>query len=425
MSSTTKPKQIILASQSPRRAEILKNAGYKFVSFPVSISEIPNENLSLDDQIIDIARRKGLASYEKLLAEKPVHHDVDLKNDIIIASDTMVCFENKAIGKPNDENHAFTILKKLSGQTHYVKTALFVYDLEASKIVSQIETSIVQFKNLSDKEILDYIQTGEPMDKAGAYAIQGLGAKFVEHFQGDYQNIVGLPLKRLENIFADQHWILECSKINEVYFKQVKEQLKPQQHLLAVSKLQPISKIEALYKLGQKDFGENYIQEALAKIESLNTLDIQWHLIGPIQKNKVKYLKSNFAYIHSIDSYELAHLVSEKALQINYKQKIFLQINLSQEPSKSGFTLNELTECWSKLTQLDGIHIVGLMTMPPLQNESEENRSYFKNLSNLAQNLGLTELSMGTSHDYEVALEEGATWIRLGTVLFGEREKIK
>jgi len=425
MSSTLKLKKIILASQSPRRAEILKNAGYKFVSFPVSISEIPNKNLSLDDQIIDIARRKGQASYDKLFTNQQKNPDLDLNNDIIVASDTMVCFQNEAIGKPDNVQNAFDILKKLSGQTHQVKTALYVFDLETKSAVSHIETSTVTFRHFSDHEITEYIQTGEPMDKAGAYAIQGIGSKLVDHFEGDYQNIVGLPLNCLQKIFTEHRWILDQIKVDDSYYMQLKMQLTSQQHLLAVSKLQPTPKIEALYRLGQKHFGENYIQEALKKIELLKPLDIQWHLIGPIQKNKVKYLKNNFAYIHSVDSYELAYLISEKALQINYQQKIFLQINLSQETSKSGFNLSSIKSEWDSLIKLKGIKIIGLMTMPPLQNNAEENRPFFKELFELSRQLGLSELSMGTSHDYKVALEEGATWIRLGTVLFGEREKIK
>lgn len=197
--------------------------------------------------------------------------------------------------------------------------------------------------------------------------------------------------------------------------------LKSHQNLLAVSKLQPIEKIIKLHNEGQIHFGENYIQEALEKIDSLKSLNIQWHLIGPIQKNKVKFLKNNFAYIHSVDSMELAELISKKALEINFKQKIFLQINISNEATKSGFDLADFELKWPALKQLQGLEIVGLMTMPPLENEPEKNRSYFKELFQLGRRLGLKEFSMGTSHDYEVALQEGATWIRIGTVLFGER----
>ncbi len=197
--------------------------------------------------------------------------------------------------------------------------------------------------------------------------------------------------------------------------------LQKNQSLLAVSKLQPIEKIISLNKKGQIHFGENYVQEALDKIEQLAHLNIKWHLIGPLQKNKVKYLKNKFEYIHSVDSLELAEIISKKSIENQYIQKVFLQVNLSNEDSKSGFSESELQNNWQKLSELSGINIVGLMTMPPLQNEPEQNRIYFKNCYILGQKLSLSEFSMGTSHDYEVALSEGSTWIRLGTLLFGER----
>lgn len=405
-------KKIVLASQSPRRAEILKKAGYYFVSFPVFISEIPNENLSLDEQIIDIARRKALACLDQCPDKN--------SGNIILASDTMVCLGNLAIGKPENEQDAFDTLKKLSGKMHEVKTAIILLDQGSGAITSHIETSHVFFKNLNDQDIWNYIKTGEPMDKAGSYAIQGLGGKFVEKFVGDYQNVVGLPLAALEKIFTAKNWQFEKSPLS-----QIKAKLGSGQHLLAVSKLQPLKKIRELAGQGQKAFGENYIQEALEKIEALKDLNLEWHLIGPIQKNKVKYLKNYFAYLHAIDSLELAELVSKKASEIDHVQKIFIQVNLANEATKAGFDESSVIAAWDKLTQLSHVKIVGLMTMPPLQNEALDNQVHFKKLKNLADRLQVTELSMGTSHDYEVALKEGATWIRIGTVLFGERQKVK
>lgn len=410
-------KKIVLASQSPRRAEILKKAGYYFVSFPVFISEIPNENLSLDEQIIDIAKRKALACLDLCPDKNP--------ENIILASDTMVCLENFPIGKPENEQDAFNTLKNLSGKMHEVKTALVLLDQSTQEIVSHIETSQVFFKTLSDNEIWDYIKTGEPMDKAGSYGIQGLGGKFVDKFVGDFNNVVGLPLAALEKIFTSQNWVFEKTPL-----ALIKSKLTTDQNLLAVSKLQPVEKIRDLASQGQKAFGENYIQEALEKIETLKDLNLEWHLIGPIQKNKVKYLKNNFTYLHAVDSLELAELISKKASEINYVQKIFIQINLANELTKAGFNEESVKAHWNQLMQLSNIKIVGLMTMPPLQNHALDNQVYFQKLKALADQLQWAsgqkiELSMGTSHDYEVALKEGATWIRIGTVLFGERQKIK
>jgi len=205
--SNSLTKFFILASQSPRRAEILKNAQYFFVPFPVYVSEIPQKNLSLDEQIIDIARRKASGCYEKWT-------DKSL-DAVILASDTMVCIEEteqsgqsvyRPLGKPEDKKQAFDFLSRLSGKSHEVKTALVLFDLKTQEKISHIETTKVFFKKLSDQDIHDYIQTGEPMDKAGAYAIQGVGKKFIDHFTGDYNNVVGLPLSALENIITINKW---------------------------------------------------------------------------------------------------------------------------------------------------------------------------------------------------------------------------
>lgn len=200
--------------------------------------------------------------------------------------------------------------------------------------------------------------------------------------------------------------------------------------VLAVSKLQPVEKIKNLIQSGQIHFGENYVQEALEKIEHFQNQNVKWHLIGHLQKNKVKYLEQKFAFIHSVDSLELAQKISAAHEKQNSVQKVLLQVNVAQEASKEGFGENDLISQWSELCKLSGIEIRGLMTMPPLENTAERNRPHFKHLRELLQELqrmnakysaNLTELSMGTSADYQVAAEEGSTWVRLGTMLFGER----
>lgn len=191
-------KQLILASQSPRRSEILKKAGYQFVSRPVHVSEIPNKNLNLNEQIIDIAGRKAMACRDL--------DQVKGLDALIISADTLVCLENETLGKPENEQMAFEYLRRLSGRPHQVKTALFLLDALSGKQVSHIETTLIYFKNLSDPEIWEYIATQEPMDKAGAYGIQGLGGKFVEKYEGDFYNVVGLPLQALENLFKLNQW---------------------------------------------------------------------------------------------------------------------------------------------------------------------------------------------------------------------------
>ncbi|WP_374077381.1 YggS family pyridoxal phosphate-dependent enzyme [Bdellovibrio bacteriovorus] len=201
--------------------------------------------------------------------------------------------------------------------------------------------------------------------------------------------------------------------------------------ILAVSKLQSEEKIRELYHEGQRHFGENYVQEALEKIEHLQDLkDIQWHLIGHLQKNKAKLVVGKFALIHSVDSLELAETLSRQCESKKVEQNILIQVNLAHEETKSGFDKESLLKGWKSLTALPHLNIFGLMTMPPLTEEGQEVRLYFRELRELKDSLTsqtdlkrhpLTELSMGTSHDFKVAVEEGATIVRLGTILFGER----
>lgn len=201
--------------------------------------------------------------------------------------------------------------------------------------------------------------------------------------------------------------------------------------LLAVSKLQPVEKIRDLYGQGQRRFGENYVQEALDKQEALSDLpDIEWHLIGHLQKNKAKYVVGKFHLIHSVESLELAQVLSRQCDSKGVQQNILIQVNLAHEETKSGFDKNDVLAAWSELMKLPNLHIMGLMTMPPLTETGSEVRHYFAELRALRDELKrqtdttvhpMTELSMGTSHDYQVAIEEGATIVRLGTILFGER----
>lgn len=201
--------------------------------------------------------------------------------------------------------------------------------------------------------------------------------------------------------------------------------------LLAVSKLQPAHKIHALYEDGQRSFGENYVQEALDKMEQLSSLpDIEWHLIGHLQKNKAKQVVGKFHLIHSVESLELAQALSRQCEAKQLEQNILVQVNLAQEETKKGFDKDTVRNLWSEITKLPYLKICGLMTMPPLTETGEEVRPYFRELRELREELKkktdtqthpMTELSMGTSHDYLVAIEEGATIVRLGTILFGER----
>lgn len=192
---TNNQKKLILASESPRRRQLLTEAGFSFDVVPVKVSEIPDKNLNVNDQILDIARRKARQSYTNLKASR---------NDdfIVISADTEVIWDGAPLGKPQDPDDAYRILKLLSGNVHEVLTAVCMISSPSGREVSHVETTKIFFKTLTDDEIWTYINTKEPMDKAGAYGIQGHGGKFVEKYEGPFDNVVGLPISVVRDLLA-------------------------------------------------------------------------------------------------------------------------------------------------------------------------------------------------------------------------------
>lgn len=191
------------------------------------------------------------------------------------------------------------------------------------------------------------------------------------------------------------------------------EKIKGQAKVVAVSKTHPWENVSWLYEAGCRDFGENKVQEALLK-QSAAPKDVHWHLIGTLQKNKVSKVIGKFALIHSVDSLELA----EKIASYNTPTHILLQVNINH---RHGFKPDELRRAFEQLTSLPHLHIDGLMTIAPDTNDTSAIRSCFRTLRQLRDELHLKELSMGMSHDYPIALDEGATLLRIGSLFFGER----
>lgn len=194
--------------------------------------------------------------------------------------------------------------------------------------------------------------------------------------------------------------------------------------LVAVSKKQPIELIQQAYDLGIRDFGENYVQELTEKREQLPS-DIRWHFIGPLQSNKIKLL-GEVALIHSVDRLSLCEELAKKSVASGSRE-VLVQVNLSNEVTKHGFSADGLKDSLATMSSLKGIKLRGLMTMPPPVTSPEQNRVYFRQLRECAAGLERhlippIALSMGMSDDFEVAIEEGATHIRVGTLLFGDRQ---
>ncbi len=196
--------------------------------------------------------------------------------------------------------------------------------------------------------------------------------------------------------------------------------------LLAVSKTRPAADLLALYQLGQRRFGENYLQEALQKIDELAAYDIEWHFIGPIQSNKTRDIAANFSWVHSVERLKIARRLSEQRPAGLPPLNICLQVNVSGEASKSGCSLEELPQLAAEVAGLPNIRLRGLMAIPAPSSDFEQQREPFRILRQAlkelqAEGLELDTLSMGMSGDLEAAIAEGATLLRIGTALFGPR----
>lgn len=192
--------------------------------------------------------------------------------------------------------------------------------------------------------------------------------------------------------------------------------------LIAVSKLHPAELIRLAWELGHRDFGENYAQELRDKHAELGSLDgLRFHAIGPVQTKNAKYVAKAAHTFHAVDRLEVAQELSRR--REGALLRCLIEVNVSAEISKAGVTPSELPELISAVRALPKLELVGLTTMPPLVDDAELSRPPFRALATLARAHGLTELSMGTTADYEVAIAEGATMIRVGTALFGDRPK--
>ena len=199
--------------------------------------------------------------------------------------------------------------------------------------------------------------------------------------------------------------------------------------LVAVSKTKPVSLLQEAYDCDIRDFGENKVQEMCAKYEIMEK-DINWHMIGHLQTNKVKYLIGKTKLIHSVDSYKLACEIEKQAAKHNCDVDVLIEVNIANESSKFGLAKEEVIALVKQVAELPHVHIKGLMTVAPYVVDSEENREHFHNIKQLSididnqniDNVNMNVLSMGMTGDYMVAIEEGATIVRVGTGIFGERD---
>ena len=198
--------------------------------------------------------------------------------------------------------------------------------------------------------------------------------------------------------------------------------------LIAVSKTKPVEMLQEIYDENIRDFGENKVQELCSKMEQLPS-DIRWHMIGHLQRNKVKYIVGKVELIHSVDTYRLAEEINIQAKKQNVIVPILVEVNIAHEGSKFGISAEDAILLVEEISKLENIRIKGLMTIAPYVENPEDNRLYFRKIKQLSvditnkniDNVFMEILSMGMTGDYMVAIEEGATMVRVGTGIFGER----
>ena len=202
--------------------------------------------------------------------------------------------------------------------------------------------------------------------------------------------------------------------------------------LIAVSKTKPVSMLKEAYDAGARCFGENKVQEIMDKHPQLPE-DIQWHMIGHLQRNKVKYIVDKVSMIHSVDSLRLAQTIEQEAAKHNVCVPVLLEVNVAQEESKFGLKMDEVLPLIETIADFPHIKVQGLMTIAPYAENAEDNRDFFRQLKKLSvdieakniNNVSMSVLSMGMTGDYQVAVQEGATMVRVGTGIFGERNYVR
>ena len=210
--------------------------------------------------------------------------------------------------------------------------------------------------------------------------------------------------------------------MNTINYLKIKNKIPSNVNILAVSKGFKSQEIKTIQNIGQNDFGESKFQEAFEKQLILKDIKkIKWHFIGRIQSNKVRKIVQNFEYIHSVDSFEKLQKISHISYEEKKNPSIMLQVKLSEDPTKGGFNPDLLISKWREIQELKNITLKGLMTINPKGLSSKENVELFKKCRSLADSLQLPDCSMGMSGDWEEAIEAGSTWLRLGSLIFGDR----
>jgi septum formation protein len=420
-------RNVVLASASPRRQDMLARITWPYEIAPADIDETEHPGEMAEAYVRRLACEKACV----ISRERP--------RAAVLGSDTIVVLDGKLLGKPADEEEALAMVGGLCGRTHQVLTGV-AWAIGGEVRESQVVTSTVRLRDASDAELRAYIATGEPMDKAGGYAIQGEAGSFVSAVEGSVTNVIGLPLGETEamaravGVEAPRGPLPPAAVerrfaavAGEVQALAVASGRSPDSaRLLTVVKGLPVELAEAAVRAGARDLGENYVQEAALKRERIGGLP-NWHLIGPLQSNKAKLAAGVFDCVQTIARASTARALAKRAAA---PMRILLQVNVSRDPAKSGVAPEALEALAGELRDEPNLRIEGLMTIGRANVARTETRAAFAELRERLEDLRArellagSELSMGMSGDYDLAIAEGATQVRLGTAVLGPRPPV-
>jgi MAF protein len=414
--------QVLLASGSPRRRVMLEAAGVRLCVRPVDVDETPTAGEAPEDFARRMAAEKACAGVAARSQDDPRW---------VLASDTVVTVDGAILGKPADAAEALAMLGQLRGRTHTVLTAFALAAPGRAPEVAHT-ASAVRFVDFDRAAAEAYVASGEPMDKAGAYGVQGGGGQFVDDVDGSYDGVIGLPLaETLEALIevgalpafpTDVARRLAIVRGRIAAAAQAAGRRAEDIVLVGASKAQPVERLRAALDAGLRDLGENYVQEWRDKADALGD-GPRWHFIGHLQRNKAKYVAGRVHLIHGVDSVALGQALAKRAGDTPVR--VLVQVNIGDEDTKSGVAAEGLGALLAGLDAVEGLRVDGLMAVPPPAGLVATRRRFdaLRALrdAHAHSDRPLPSLSMGMSDDFPAAIACGATHVRVGTALFGPR----
>jgi MAF protein len=405
---------LVLGSASPRRAALLRDLG---VGFTVSVGNTP-EVAAAGESADDFARR--------MAREKGAAVGRSSADAWVLSADTIVVLDGAILGKPADADEARRMLRALSGRSHEVVTAAALTAPEGRLAAELLVRSAVTFRPLTDEEIDAYVAGGcGRVRHAGRRIVHERGRASGRGSPGDAGTL--RPARRRRQ--RQRGTVADVTAMNvgaalaavraRIAAAAARAGRDPDSiRLVAVSKTKSAELVRAAIDAGARDIGENYVQEASAKRAVVGD-GATWHLIGHLQRNKVARALETFDVIQTVDSVALAETIARHAAARGRSARILVEVKIGGEASKTGVTPDALPELLVRLRDPQ-LEVEGLMTVPPPA-PPDLARRYFRELRGLRDAAGLRELSMGMTDDFEIAIEEGATIVRVGRAIFGER----